>query len=215
MNTSQTKALEQVHSAGSSTINGCTEEFSSALDKKNKNTCDKPTTKVSSHSSISHSAVFSVSESPRNTARNLFDSSEQETQQPLEDPTPLDRHQFSLLSSCLRRLELVNPCLVLENNGSVARDHLAAERTFLAYVRTSLVCATMGVSKFILIFACYPRVPGTFTSSSLHEYWLRTTFFCLLLDKHLYSSYLYLLRMCPLACNLWGNTSEQYLSYSV
>ena len=35
--------------------------------------------------------------------------------------------------------------LKLENNGSVARDHLASERTFLAYVRTSLGCATMGV----------------------------------------------------------------------
>ncbi|TFK69527.1 hypothetical protein BDN72DRAFT_767772 [Pluteus cervinus] len=37
------------------------------------------------------------------------------------------------------------PQLVLENNGSVARDHLASERTFLAYVRTSLSLATTGV----------------------------------------------------------------------
>ncbi|KAJ7355551.1 hypothetical protein DFH08DRAFT_690493 [Mycena albidolilacea] len=36
--------------------------------------------------------------------------------------------------------------LVLENCGSVARDHLAAERTFLAYVRTSLVVASTGVA---------------------------------------------------------------------
>ncbi|KAJ6581233.1 hypothetical protein B0H19DRAFT_1114333 [Mycena capillaripes] len=35
---------------------------------------------------------------------------------------------------------------VLENSGSVARDHLAAERTFLAYVRTSLVVASTGVA---------------------------------------------------------------------
>ncbi|KAJ7132093.1 hypothetical protein C8R44DRAFT_871083 [Mycena epipterygia] len=36
--------------------------------------------------------------------------------------------------------------LVLENSGSVARDHLASERTFLAYVRTSLVVASTGVA---------------------------------------------------------------------
>lgn len=43
----------------------------------------------------------------------------------------------------------IKPSLVLENSGSVARDHLAAERTFLAYVRTSLGLATMGVSMYI------------------------------------------------------------------
>ncbi|KAJ6563911.1 hypothetical protein B0H19DRAFT_1139969 [Mycena capillaripes] len=36
--------------------------------------------------------------------------------------------------------------LVLENCGSVARDHLALERTFLAYVRTSLTIASAGVA---------------------------------------------------------------------
>ncbi|KAH6911808.1 hypothetical protein BKA70DRAFT_1081584, partial [Coprinopsis sp. MPI-PUGE-AT-0042] len=36
--------------------------------------------------------------------------------------------------------------LILENSGSVARDHLASERTFLAYVRTSLGLASMGVA---------------------------------------------------------------------
>ncbi|KAJ7191312.1 hypothetical protein GGX14DRAFT_481599 [Mycena pura] len=40
------------------------------------------------------------------------------------------------------------PCisLVLQNSGSVARDHLASERTFLAYVRTSLMIASAGVA---------------------------------------------------------------------
>ena len=41
--------------------------------------------------------------------------------------------------------------LTLENNGSVARDHLASERTFLAYVRTSLGCSTMGVGERSLV----------------------------------------------------------------
>lgn len=35
--------------------------------------------------------------------------------------------------------------LELENSGSVARDHLASERTWLAYVRTSLAIASAGV----------------------------------------------------------------------
>lgn len=37
--------------------------------------------------------------------------------------------------------------LILTNSGSVARDHLASERTFLAYVRTSLALASTGVGK--------------------------------------------------------------------
>ncbi|KAH0581370.1 hypothetical protein H2248_012459 [Termitomyces sp. 'cryptogamus'] len=36
--------------------------------------------------------------------------------------------------------------LSLVNSGSVARDHLASERTFLAYVRTSLAIACAGVA---------------------------------------------------------------------
>ncbi|KIJ04590.1 hypothetical protein PAXINDRAFT_93142 [Paxillus involutus ATCC 200175] len=36
--------------------------------------------------------------------------------------------------------------LVLENKGNVARDHLASERTYLAYVRTSLACSGAGVA---------------------------------------------------------------------
>ncbi|KDQ62167.1 hypothetical protein JAAARDRAFT_102952, partial [Jaapia argillacea MUCL 33604] len=35
--------------------------------------------------------------------------------------------------------------MVLVNSGSVARDHLALERTFLAYIRTSLTTCSMGV----------------------------------------------------------------------
>ncbi|KAF4594823.1 DNA-binding protein SMUBP-2 [Ophiocordyceps camponoti-floridani] len=34
----------------------------------------------------------------------------------------------------------------LDNNGSVARDHLALERTFLAWLRTSLAFASIGVA---------------------------------------------------------------------
>lgn len=43
-----------------------------------------------------------------------------------------------------------HPVLILENSGSVARDHLANERTFLAYVRTSLSIASTGVGERLL-----------------------------------------------------------------
>jgi len=43
-------------------------------------------------------------------------------------------------------IKRLKPALVLENSGSVARDHLASERTFLAYVRTSLAVASAGVA---------------------------------------------------------------------
>ncbi|KAJ3480988.1 hypothetical protein NLI96_g7959 [Meripilus lineatus] len=41
-----------------------------------------------------------------------------------------------------------NPTLTLQNSGSVARDHLASERTFLAYVRTSLTISSTGVGQY-------------------------------------------------------------------
>ena len=45
--------------------------------------------------------------------------------------------------------------LVLENKGNVARDHLASERTYLAYVRTSLACASAGVGACVALHLCF------------------------------------------------------------
>ena len=39
-----------------------------------------------------------------------------------------------------------SPSLILENKGSIARDHLANERTYLAWLRTSLSLITVGVA---------------------------------------------------------------------
>ncbi|PKC60338.1 hypothetical protein RhiirA1_21873 [Rhizophagus irregularis] len=40
----------------------------------------------------------------------------------------------------------INPSLTLENKASVARDHLANERTFLAWLRTSLSFISIGIA---------------------------------------------------------------------
>ncbi|KAL4080847.1 hypothetical protein J3A83DRAFT_4202895 [Scleroderma citrinum] len=51
--------------------------------------------------------------------------------------------------------------LVLENKGNVARDHLASERTYLAYVRTSLACASAGVALVQLFTLVSSESSGT------------------------------------------------------
>ena len=52
-----------------------------------------------------------------------------------EDETPWYRHLAEKYGS-----------VTLENKGSVARDHLALERTFLAWLRTSLAFASIGIA---------------------------------------------------------------------
>jgi uncharacterized membrane protein YidH (DUF202 family) len=54
------------------------------------------------------------------------------------------RHKFGDVTTAPTVLPF-SLSLTLKNTGSVARDHLASERTFLAYVRTSLSFASAGV----------------------------------------------------------------------
>ena len=104
-----------------------------------------------------------------------------------QDPVDADVARSSQASSRSRRRRRRNKCLeqfkkmsksmTLENSGSVARDHLASERTFLAYVRTSIGCSTMGVGtsrKVIsLCFACLIWV--TLPSTALVQLFSLTT----------------------------------------
>jgi len=59
----------------------------------------------------------------------------------------------------------ISPSLILENSGSVARDHLASERTFLAYVRTSLAIASTGVA-LVQLFTISASTTGSQPLSS-------------------------------------------------
>ncbi|KAH9866234.1 hypothetical protein J1614_008800 [Plenodomus biglobosus] len=56
----------------------------------------------------------------------------------------------------------------LENKGSVARDHLALERTFLAWLRTSLSFASIGIAitQLFRLNTTLHAPPSSFSSSS-------------------------------------------------
>ncbi|KAF8895297.1 hypothetical protein BD779DRAFT_1498680 [Infundibulicybe gibba] len=62
--------------------------------------------------------------------------------------------------------------LNLENSGSVARDHLASERTFLAYTRTSLAIASSGVALVQLFNVASSSAPHNLSTSAhnLHTF---------------------------------------------
>ena len=75
------------------------------------------------------------------------DSHTTHSPEPSSTSTYHQRRRNSRLERCKAWLRGLGS-LELENSGSVARDHLAAERTFLAYVRTSLGCAAAGVGEY-------------------------------------------------------------------
>lgn len=62
-----------------------------------------------------------------------------------KSPTETDGHEESK-TSWWRRFADKYGAISLENKGSVARDHLALERTFLAWLRTSLAFASIGIA---------------------------------------------------------------------
>lgn len=64
---------------------------------------------------------------------------------------------------------LLKLSLVLENKGNVARDHLASERTYLAYVRTSLACASAGIA-LVQLFSLAGSSPSGTSSLIAQKY---------------------------------------------
>ncbi|GLB38297.1 putative protein with domain of unknown function (DUF202) [Lyophyllum shimeji] len=83
------------------------------------------------------------------------------------EPTDED---YSLQQLSKRRKSLLpSISLTLVNSGSVGRDHLASERTFLAYVRTSLAIACSGVA-LVQLYTAASANPGHSTGHRLHAY---------------------------------------------
>jgi uncharacterized membrane protein YidH (DUF202 family) len=56
---------------------------------------------------------------------------------------------------------------VLDNVESTARDHLANERTFLSWIRTSFGCLALGVLIARLHFQYDPQIAGKVSSSQV------------------------------------------------
>ncbi|KAF8713129.1 hypothetical protein RHS03_00965, partial [Rhizoctonia solani] len=72
-----------------------------------------------------------------------------------------DEYEESNRKGFFGLVDKFSPRMVLENSGSVARDHLANERTWLAYVRTSLAIASTGVALVQLFTIAAQQPAGT------------------------------------------------------
>ncbi|KAJ6488736.1 hypothetical protein C8R45DRAFT_992750 [Mycena sanguinolenta] len=89
-----------------------------------------------------------------------------------------DRHSGMSMDSSVSRHHR-GLSLVLVNSGSTARDHLASERTFLAYTRTSLAIASAGVA-LTQLFAIYEDLPGNQLLKTAFEIYARPVAVCLI-----------------------------------
>ncbi|KAG6886433.1 hypothetical protein C0995_007854 [Termitomyces sp. Mi166 len=119
---------------------------------------------------------------PRNTDSDNDIHDEQPTNHPSievsQDPSPSDTPSLGLRKSRKRRKRsgppllrgIFHPTLILENSGSVARDHLASERTFLAYIRTSLLLASTGVALVQLFAVASANVSVSVTLNHVHQF---------------------------------------------
>jgi len=95
-------------------------------------------------------SLESVTPPQRTTPDNIAPSQMQTADNPPAEPPSKQSQTFRQDIKQLTAPLRAN--LVLQNKGNVARDHLASERTYLAYVRTSLACASAGVGESIALF---------------------------------------------------------------
>ncbi|KIM40483.1 hypothetical protein M413DRAFT_445934 [Hebeloma cylindrosporum] len=124
-----------------------------SVDRHNSRTaCSPPLPVASSSNSRPHSPISHPQTPAAPTLESLADvlTLEHTTLQHHPCPTPLSSASLQKCprtkATFLDRLKRFSPSMTLENRGSVARDHLASERTFLAYLRTSLALASTGVA---------------------------------------------------------------------
>ncbi|KAF7333580.1 hypothetical protein MSAN_02417000 [Mycena sanguinolenta] len=92
--------------------------------------------------------------------------------------TPRDAHSAGSMDPLVSRYSR-GLSLVLVNSGSTARDHLASERTFLAYTRTSLTIASAAVA-LTQLFAIYGD-PGNQLLKNAFELYAHPVAVCLII----------------------------------
>jgi len=120
-------------------------ESSSLLDSAHQYGTMASTPKSSLPDTAPHEDIIQVAASSK-ASNNIPASDNGDVQISSGDRGGRVRQASRLAESTKHALRRIDPSLILDNTGSVARDHLAAERTFLAYVRTSLAFAGAGVA---------------------------------------------------------------------